>query len=86
MSDGYTLIREKHSILGMRYELHDPGGTLVTSITLGTSADAFQWGQVMGSGRALPVPAHWYCEDIELGAQRPGGWHDWACALAWAML
>ena len=87
LSDDYTLIYKKYPnpFLGMRYELHDPCGTLVTSITLGTSKDAVQWRQVMGAYSGAYIPKYW-CGEEPVGAAPPGWWNGFAHALAWVVL
>ena len=87
---GYTLTARKVQLnsrhFKMRYELHDRYSKLVTSIALGTSADAAWWKVRMGSFPPPPTNNYWCVELIGRGARPPKWWKNYVRRLAWVVL
>ena len=85
---GYTLLECKAWWTSRRSarhcELRDSVGKLVTSITLGKSADKDCWNDLMRS--SLSVPNYWCVEKKNRGAPKLDWWDGWMHARAWAVL
>ena len=85
----YTLLECKAWWISRRsarhYELRDSLGKLVTSITLGKSADKDCWKDLMRSSLSVPnyIGAS---RRVIAGACPPVWWDGWARARAWTVL